>query len=751
MPSSTICWGIELGAGAVKAIKLERDGDNLKVLDFAVIPHKLVFSTPELDLGEATRVALGTLVSQYDLSGAAIAVSVPGHSAFARFAKLPPVEPRKIPDIVKFEAVQQIPFPIDDVEWDFQTFASSDSPDVEVGIFAITRDKVNERLATWADVGITPDFITLSPIAVFNAIAYDMSFSGKTPGTVILDVGNTSTDLIVAEAGRVWVRTFPIGGHQFTEALVEAFKLTYAKAEKLKREAETSKHARHVFQAMRPVFGDLAQDVQRSIGYYQSLHRDANLTRLVGLGSTFNLPGLRKYLSQQLQMEVIRPEQFSRLSMEGPRAAELQAATINLATVYGLALQGLGLAAIDANLIPKAVVREAMWRRKVKWFGVAAGLSIVAGAMSFGRYFMDRNRVDASPPPAVIAKTVQQLRALRADWKKVEDAYKADYAAANAALLLDGRDIFPHIVDDLGQSLAYANQKAADLAKTGKPADSFMFGKFETRYNAGAEGYEAGPESPGSPAAPPPPRRPQPPEDDGLPGAKRGAAPKPKPAAPLPPPPREPTPTDPGAVPPDGGYLSGEGPPRVSIVLTVSTARPDAEQFVHDTLQQWLNQNRQRENVPYTIKNVNWKRIGQEEIPKDKDATPPGGPGTPDNPGAPLPSPPGEGRGKGSQPGNVPPGAPRFKPDGTPIRYDKYGNAIADDIISTADAARPRREGGYSEPGGGERTGGQGQGDLERLAPVPKPPPKAEPGSKVTTFEVTWDAVLKLKAKEGTT
>src|SRR5436190_23958714 len=161
MPSSTICWGIEMGAGSVKALKLERDGDNLKVLDFAVIPHKRVLSTPDLDQADATRVALGTLVSQYDMTGTSIAVSVPGHSAFARFAKLPPVEPKKIPDIVKFEAVQQIPFPIDDVEWDYQTFASADSPDVEVGIFAITRDRVMDILSKWNEIGVTPDYVTI--------------------------------------------------------------------------------------------------------------------------------------------------------------------------------------------------------------------------------------------------------------------------------------------------------------------------------------------------------------------------------------------------------------------------------------------------------------------------------------------------------------------------------------------------------------------------------------------------------------
>ena len=53
MASSNVCWGVEVGAGAIKALKLQRDGDDLRVLDFVVLPHKLVLSTPDLDQGDA--------------------------------------------------------------------------------------------------------------------------------------------------------------------------------------------------------------------------------------------------------------------------------------------------------------------------------------------------------------------------------------------------------------------------------------------------------------------------------------------------------------------------------------------------------------------------------------------------------------------------------------------------------------------------------------------------------------------------
>ncbi|MEZ6241464.1 MAG: type IV pilus assembly protein PilM [Phycisphaerales bacterium] len=471
MPPSNVCWGIEIGYGAVTALKLQGDGENLQVLDFAVIPHAKTLSTPDLDKDDAMRVALGTLATRFDLSGATIAVSLPGHQSFARFAKLPPVEPKKVPDIVKFEAVQQIPFPLEEVEWDFQTFASDDSPEVEVGIFAVTRKRIMDLLTMLGDVGVTPEIATLSPIAAYNAIAYDLSFTEKSPGTILLDIGTVATDLIIADSGRVWVRTFPIGGHQFTEALVNTFKLSYTKAEKLKKEAEQTKHARHVFQAMRPVFADLVQEVQRSIGYYQSMHPETQLERLIGLGSTFRLPGLRKYLKQQLQLDVYRMEQFKRLNVEGPQAAEFQNASLNLATAYGLALQGIGRGTLQANLMPVVVVREAMWKRKVPWFAAAAGLAAAASGAMFIRPLLDSAAYTGKENPAVIQDVIRDATVEAAEAEKAGVTGKADpdLRADKIVGLLEGRELYAQILADAARMLESADTRAASDEKLAIP------------------------------------------------------------------------------------------------------------------------------------------------------------------------------------------------------------------------------------------------------------------------------------------
>ena len=114
-----------------------------------------------------------------------------------------------------------------------------------------------------------------------------------------------------------------------TEAIASAFKLSYTKAEKLKRTASTSKYAKQIMQAMRPVFSDLLQDLQRSIGYYQSLHRDHDLKTMVGIGSTFKIPGLRKFIGQQLQIDVVRLDEFRRIAVTGREAAAFAENAVN--------------------------------------------------------------------------------------------------------------------------------------------------------------------------------------------------------------------------------------------------------------------------------------------------------------------------------------------------------------------------------------------------------------------------------------
>lgn len=383
MSTKKEAWGVEVGAQAIKAMKLGKHGDDVVLLDFDVMPFKQVLTTPDLNVQEAIRVNLDALATKHEFDKSNVVISVPGHMAFARFAKLPPVESKNVKSIVAYEAQQQIPFPIEEVEWDYQVFAQEDAPDIEVGIFAITKERIANYLSNYRSVGMRVDALTLSPVAVYNAFAHEnTSGTGHGSGTVYLDIGTTATDIIVVEDETIWLRTLPLGGNHFTEALMKQFKISFAKAEKLKLEAATSKYAKQIYQALRGVFNDLVTEIERSLGFYTSLNREADLSQIVGVGSTWKLPGLQKYIKQNTRMEVIRPDGFAQIQVEDRRAASFSSVAMNMATAYGLALQGLGSAAVDANILPQSVLRQRMWKAKQPW--IVAAAACVAGAAALG-------------------------------------------------------------------------------------------------------------------------------------------------------------------------------------------------------------------------------------------------------------------------------------------------------------------------------------------------------------------------------
>src|SRR5258708_20341440 len=135
-------WGIDLGQCALKAIRLELINGQVTATAFDYIEHPKILSQPDADPDQLTREALEQFLSRNKLHGDMVAIAVPGQSGLARFVKLPPVEEKKIADIVKFEAKQQIPFNLDEVVWDYQKIGSGNVVDgfaleTEIGLFPL--------------------------------------------------------------------------------------------------------------------------------------------------------------------------------------------------------------------------------------------------------------------------------------------------------------------------------------------------------------------------------------------------------------------------------------------------------------------------------------------------------------------------------------------------------------------------------------------------------------------------------------
>ena len=387
--SARTAWGIDVGNCTLKAMKLGVGSDGVELLDFAVMEHEKLLSQPDVTPEQRNQLiidALNKFLEQHSIEDCPVVVAVPGQSSFARFIKLPPVETKRIPEIVRFEAIQQIPFDIEDVEWDYQIFDAEDNPDIEVGIFAIKRDLVRGALEPFTQSNCPVQTVQMAPMALYNCLRHDLKRlqdPSRSEAVITLDIGAENTDLVIADGQRVWQRSIPIGGSHFTQAVQKAFKLGFSKAEAIKRSANTSKHARQIFQAMRSVFAELAGEIQRSLGFYGSSHREVQFREVLALGNAMKLPGLVKFLQQSLSLPVKRLNSFESLkTTPDVSAAQFAENLPSMAVAFGLALQELGLGAIKSNLLPREVARQSLWKRKRRWF-LAASLVVLASSLVY--------------------------------------------------------------------------------------------------------------------------------------------------------------------------------------------------------------------------------------------------------------------------------------------------------------------------------------------------------------------------------
>jgi len=410
--ASDAIWAIDLGNSSLKALHLMVTGEVVQVIGFDHIPHGKILSSSGISAAEKEEliaIALRQFVQRNEVDYDPLIVSVPSQNSFARFVTLPPVEQKRLPEIVQFEAAQQIPFDMSEIQWDWQLMSDEDDPEKKVGIFAIKNEVVNGVLEHLEREDLQVSFVQITPMALYNYLLFDRPDLVRSDkrATVMVNVGAEGTDLVVCTASGVWQRFIVMGGNAFTKAIADTFKLNFEKAEKLKRTAPVSKYARQIFQAMRPVFTDWAAELQRSLGFYTSSNPDVKLSRVIAMGGGTKLRGLLKYLQQTIQIPVEKPDAFKRLAVTpGLSSAKFHENVGDFGVVYGLGLQGLGMARIESNLLPKSIARSMAWAGKTKYFVGAAVLLLTVSLMCLGRVGLDRITYARNDPTRNMVKSV---------------------------------------------------------------------------------------------------------------------------------------------------------------------------------------------------------------------------------------------------------------------------------------------------------------------------------------------------------
>jgi len=387
---------------------------------------------------------------------------LPSQSVFTRFVKLPGATAEDVRDVISFEAQQNVPFPIDEVVWDYQIMGEARDGNWDVVLVAIKSDQLNEINNSVQASGLLTDKIDVAPMALYNA--YRFNYSEYTGTTMLVDIGARTTNLIFINGDKVFSRSIPIGGSAITSAVAKEIEGEMILAERLKKdkgfvglggsyaEPDDATEAK-ISKLVRNTLTRLHAEIARSISFYRANQGGAQPVRALLCGGTVSLPYMVEFFNEKLQMPVEFFNPLRNITVANEAAAEaVQSKVHRLGEVVGLGLRSAGSCPIEINLRPPSLVRQQSLKRRQP-FLVAASICLALGIVSVGLYYSQAAKLQETVNSGIAAERsslegiAAQMDAALAERKKLEEL------VAPLLLANDERFLWATVMDELGRTL----------------------------------------------------------------------------------------------------------------------------------------------------------------------------------------------------------------------------------------------------------------------------------------------------------
>ena len=375
--------GVEIGTSTIKVVALRPGAP--PVLQHAVMAPTPIGSMRDGLVIEPQAVAneLRGLLTQHGITARYAVTAVPNQSAVTRNIMVPRMDRKDLQEAIKWEAERYLPYPIDEVNLDFdlQDDPASIPEDgqMEVVIAAAPSEAVARQVEVLRLAGLEPTVVDLKSFSALRALRGNLHGQHLTKETLtgknytesnevalVLEMGASSSVISLVRGDRIlMIRNIGVAADDFTTALQKAFDLDFSAAEEVKLGYATATtpsdpgHTDHtyasqsqtreqysparVFEVIRPVLGDLVTEIRRSLDFYRVQSGDVVIDRTFIAGGGAKLRGLAPAISSQLGFRVEVGSPWLAVQTEGGAmdAGYLKNNAPEFTVPLGLALRGV--------------------------------------------------------------------------------------------------------------------------------------------------------------------------------------------------------------------------------------------------------------------------------------------------------------------------------------------------------------------------------------------------------------------------
>ncbi|MGH8265176.1 MAG: pilus assembly protein PilM [Steroidobacteraceae bacterium] len=339
--------GLDITTSSVKLIELSESGGQYRVESYAAepTPHNAINEKAIVD-AEAVGEAIRRAVKRSGASAKEAAIAISGDAAITKVIQMPrTLNEGELEGQVELQADQYIPFPMEEVSYDFQVIGPSekDPEMLDVLLVATRTENVEQRQAAVQAAGLTTRIVDVEAFALENAcklMTHQMPDGGIDRTIAVVDFGASSTTFSVLRNLKViYTRDFAFGGQQLTEEIMRTYGLSMEEAGRAKKEGGLPSNYQP--EVLDPFIDDMTQQVSRSLQFYLASGSGREQPdQILICGGCANIPGVAEVISSRVGITAERGDPLGQMKMSSKAKAQaVKKDATALLTACGLALR----------------------------------------------------------------------------------------------------------------------------------------------------------------------------------------------------------------------------------------------------------------------------------------------------------------------------------------------------------------------------------------------------------------------------
>lgn len=458
---------VDFGAGSLKLAEFElNEAGGLRLKQYGIKPLGAEGAQ------EATREALiqktlEGILTEKGIKAKHANVCAPGFHVFSKFVKLPPVDANKVTQIIEYEAKSNVPFPLEEVVWDYQILGSAPSGELEVLLVAIKADIVEGLFRVTEAAGLRLSVADVSPAALCNSFRYN--YGDLEDCTMLLDIGAKTCNLLFFEKGKVFSRSINLGANSITQDFANESKLKFDAAEKLKidegfvslggaYEEPENPHQAAISKIARQFMTRLHIQVNQTMQFYRGQQGGSAPQRLFLSGGASIMPYTAQFFAEKLNVPVEYFNPLRNVQIDPSiNLEDLARVAHSMGEVVGLGLRNLAHCPVELNLMPESTLKWQAFNQKKPYF-VATVFSLAAGVVAMGFLFDKLAAVKREELAKIQPKLEEQQRHSDQFKKAYGDLKKTQQEVDKIVAYLSDRYYWPDVLTELKSELARAEE-----------------------------------------------------------------------------------------------------------------------------------------------------------------------------------------------------------------------------------------------------------------------------------------------------